>query len=537
MLSNLLDKIVKNNSQFLKYAFGGAVAFVVDVSLLYILTDVAGLWYLWSATFSFTVAAFVNYLFQRFWTFKSQERRVVRQFLTFLSLQLVGLFINNSMMYLTVEYLGVWYLVAKAFAALVVLIWNFWSSKVFVFNRQFIDSPPKIILAAEIFPPDIGGPATYTQRLAEYLSQRGYPLKVICYASLKKHKPRNKNNSSWLIKIDRQRPVLIKYFLYFIKLINISLGVDVIYAQGPIASALPALLASKILRKRLVVKVVGDYCWEQAQLIGATKKNIDDWQEVKEFSHPRNLINLKLRLLCWLQKLTVNNAYRVIVPSYYLKKIVSGWGVRPQRIEVVYNSAEFKQPPQLSSAEAKKEIDLQGDIIITGGRFTPWKGFDMLINIMPQLKKINPNFKLVIFGSGPQVNYLKQLVQKQHLTQDVILTGQLAHSELYKYFYAASIFVLNSGYEGLSHTILDAMYYHLPIIVSDKGGNSELIQDDYNGLVVPYNHKAAWITAIQRIWQDKKLRQRLSSNSLIKLEIFQFEYMAKATLSVLLSKP
>lgn len=529
-----LDKIVKNNTQFLKYAVGGTIAFVVDMGLLFILTDLAKLWYLWSATFSFIVAALVNYFFQRFWTFKSQERRVTRQFLTFLSLQGVGLFINNTMMYLTVEYLGVWYLIAKAFAALVVLIWNFWSSKVFVFNKKFIDPTPKIILAAEIFPPDIGGPATYTDRLAKYLLAQGYQLKIICYSSLSKNYHDHKIFARRLIRVNNQKPLLLKYFIYFIKLINVSLGVDVIYAQGPIASGVPALLVSKILRKRLVLKIVGDYCWEQAQLTGSTKKNIDDWQQEKEFRNLSKLVNFKLRLTDLLQRLTVRNAHQVIVPSYYLKKMVVGWGANPYCVKVIYNSVEFKQPPKLIISQAKKNIGLQGDIIITGGRFTPWKGFDMLITIMPELKKINSNFKLVIFGSGPQENYLRQLIKDYQLDGQVILTGQLKHTELYKYFYAASLFVLNSGYEGLSHTILDAMYYQLPIIVSNKGGNPELIQDDYNGLLVEYNHKQEWIEAIKRLWQDSKLRQRISFNPLIKLEVFKFEHMIKKTLAVLL---
>ncbi len=531
-----LDKIVKTNTQFLKYAFGGAVAFVVDMGLLYVLTDIAGLWYLWSATFSFVVAAIVNYLFQRFWTFKSQERRVARQFLIFLSLQIVGLFINNSMMYLTVEYLGIWYLVAKAFAALVVLIWNFWSSKKFAFNKKFVDSAPKIILAGEIFPPEIGGPATYTYRLAEYLLKQSYPLKIICYSNTPSREKIKQNLfKNKIIRVNQHLFLPVKYLVYFVKLLNISLGVDVIYAQGPVSSGLPALLVSKILRKRLVVKIVGDYCWEQAQLSGATRKDIDDWQSSKEFNHPHLLVNLKLRLLNLVQRVVVCGAHQLIVPSHYLKKIVVGWGASPYRVEVIYNSVELQEPPRLEMEEAKEAIGVKGDIIITGGRFTPWKGFDMLITIMPELLKINPHFKLVIFGSGPQAKQLKQLVKKLNLNECVVFVGQIKHHQLYKYFYAACLFVLNSGYEGLSHTILDAMYYQLPIIVSNKGGNPELIQDDYNGLLVDYNNKDSWIKAIKRIWQDKKTRQRLSSNPLIKLTIFKFEYMAKKTLQVLLS--
>ncbi len=529
-----LDKIVKNNTQFLKYAVGGAVAFVVDVSLLYILTEMAGLWYLWSATFSFIVAAMVNYLFQRFWTFKSQERRVARQFLTFLSLQAVGLFINSAMMYLTVEYLGLWYIIAKAFAALVVLIWNFWSSKEFVFNKKFIDSAPKIILAGETFPPDIGAAANYSDRLARYLLAQGYHLKILCYSpSVDKYRD-DKIYKGKVVRVNRRSALPLKYFTYFVKLINISLGVDIIYAQSPLIPGIASLVVSKLLRKRLVVKISGDYCWELAQLNNLTKKSIDDWQQAKEFGRLGKPFSLKLRLADIMQKLVARGAHQVIVPSFYLKKLITDWGVNPYNIKVVYNAVEFKPLRELPAAQAKKEIGISGDIILTGGKLYPWKGFAMLIEIMPRLKQINPNFSLVIFGEGPQRTRLNKLIQANDLSRTVHLVGQVGDDELYKYFSAASLFVLNSGYEGLSRTILEAMYYRLPIIVSDKGGNPELIQDDYNGLLVEYNNKQEWIKAVERIWRDTKLRRRFSRNPLIKLEIFKFAYMAKETLSALL---
>ena len=119
------------------------------------------------------------------------------------------------------------------------------------------------------------------------------------------------------------------------------------------------------------------------------------------------------------------------------------------------------------------------------------------------------------------------------LSQDVIMPGRVSHQDLFYYYLASSLFVLNSGYEGLSHLILDAMYYHLPIIVSDAGGNPELIQDDYNGCLVEYNNKEEWLKAITRVWQNKKIRDRFCASPLTKLDVFSFEHMIKDTVKVL----
>ena len=79
----------------------------------------------------------------------------------------------------------------------------------------------------------------------------------------------------------------------------------VIYAQGPVASGWPALLVSQLLHKKLVIKVVGDYCWEQAQLFHATQKKIDDWQKSPEFKAPQKSINLKLRIINYIEKTSI----------------------------------------------------------------------------------------------------------------------------------------------------------------------------------------------------------------------------------------
>lgn len=544
-------KLIKTNTQFFKYCVGGATAFVVDFSLLYIFTELIGIWYLWSATLSFIIAALVNYFIQRFWTFKSKEKKAVRQFLLFLSVQIVGLFINNTTLYVLVEYVGTlipvlggfalyliglkisWYLLAKGFASIIVLIWNFWASKMFVFNHKFINQKKSILIAGEIFPPDIGGPATYTHRLAKHLITAGYPVHILCYSTVMPAQA-DEEFGSHITRVSSFISLPYKYFLYFVKLFNLAFRAKVIYAQGPVASGWPALLVSKILRKRLVIKVVGDYCWEQAQLYGATRKTIDDWQKNPEFKAAKRSDNFKLRFINFIEKSSVRNADQIIVPSHYLKKLVTLWGVRPDRINVIYNSVEFSLEPQPTLKQAQEKIGLSGDILITGGRLVPWKGLSLFVKLMPQLKKINPAFKLVIFGSGIEAANLKRLITKYKLEHDIILVGRIPHQDLYLYYLSACMFVINSSYEGLSHIILDAMYYHLPIVASNAGGNPELIQDDYNGCLVEHDNFDEWLKAITRLWRDTKMRQRFSSNPIVKMDVFSFKHMIHRTIKVLI---
>lgn len=524
----IIKKLINKNSRFIRYCIGGGFAFLVDLSLLYILTEYVRLWYLYSATLSFVVTAMVNYTIQKYWTFKNSERKIGQQFLSFLIIQVIGLLLNNLTLYIFVEFVGLWYMLAKILAAGLVLIWNYWAGKKFVFKADAVD----IVLAGEIFPPEIGGPATYTYRLAEYFLAHHINFVVLYYSYLK-NKKNNGDLEKFLIRINGWLPIPIKYFIYFLRLFSRSIHAKVIYAQGPVASGWPALMVSKLLGKKLVVKVVGDYAWEQARLAHVTVSGIDGWQKKADMCSKNYFFKQKIKTLNNIERLVVRHATAVIVPSDYLKKIVLGWGADESNVKVIYNSVALKNLGTLSKAEAQEKIKIFGDLIITVARLLPWKGMEMLIKIMPELLKLNPKFKLLIAGRGPEEDRLKKIVEALKIKDKVFFLGNLRQEDLAMHYLASSIFLLNSGYEGLSHAILDAMYYNLPIIVSDIGGNPELIQDDYNGLLVEYNNASEWIKAIEKIWGNERLRLRLSANPLSKLDVFSFDSMMRETLKIL----
>jgi len=530
----LVRKLIKKYSRFLKYCVGGGTAFVVDFSLLFLLTEYAGIWYLRSATLSFLAAAAVNYSIQKWWTFKCKDSRLGRQFFKFTLLQIVGLGINNAIMYSLVEYAGFWYVLAKVIAAAVVLIWNFWASRKFVFNHNTdkMNIREKVIIAAEIFPPEIGGPSIYSMRLAKDLLKKGYDVRVICYSVLKpdEEEPELKGR---VIRISGTGSLPLKYSAYFIRLLFVSFGAKVIYAQGPVASGLPACLVKFILRVKCVIKVVGDYAWEQTMIYKATKKTIDQWQLAPDYRSKSGFTNFKLRLLRLIERFATRNAAAVIVPSLYLKKILTRWGVSPDKIKLVYNAYYGSKPEIISRQDACDKIGIKGDIILNIIRFVPWKGMDFLVDIFPEIKKINPNFKLVMVGSGPFQKKIDNKVKDRGLDQDIILTGRVDRVRVNDYYLAASMFVLNSSYEGLSHVILDAMYYNLPIVACNIGGNPELIEDAYNGVLVGYSDKQAWLSAIDKIWNNANFRQKICSNPVVKMDVFSFQYMIAETIKIL----
>jgi len=378
----------------------------------------------------------------------------------------------------------------------------------------------KIVIASGIYPPDIGGPAIYSQLIAREFSKQGIDVEVICYSNKEKGVGDKKEKFS-ITRIPRNYVKPSRYFLYFINLLRLSKNADVIYAQGPLSAGLPAMWVSRILKKKFVVKIVGDYAWEQGMNQWGAKELIEDFQKRK--------YHKGIEIIRDIQKKVVKNADKIIVPSEFLKKIVSGWGVNKSKIKIVYNSG-----PQIKGL--KKKIVLKGDIIVSAGRLEPWKGMDAIVEIMPELLKKNPNFKLIIIGRGPLEKKIKSQISNLKLKGKVKLIDRLSHDELMTYFGSSNMFVLNTGYEGLSHMILEALSMELPVITTNVCGNPEIVKNNYNGLLIEYNNKKQLKNAILKLWEDKKLQKKFIKNGKKTLDGFKLEKMLKNTLQILFNK-
>lgn len=381
----------------------------------------------------------------------------------------------------------------------------------------------KLLIASGIYPPDIGGPATYSRLIAGGFVKRNIDVSIVCYSD-KKEEAMDKNDGFKVIRTVRKRFFLFRYLAYFLNLFRLAKNCDVIYAQGPLGAGLPALVAAKILRKKFIIKIVGDYAWEQGVNQFGVKDLIEEFQNKKYDSKTERIRKI--------QKIVVKKADRVITPSEFLKKIVKGWRVQEDKIFVVYNAG-----PEIEKiAKTAPKTGLEGDILTSAARLEPWKGMVALVEIMPELLRENPNFRLFIVGDGPLTENLKSTIKNLNLEDKVVLVGRVSHDELMSYFKASKIFVLNTAYEGLPHITLEAMACGLPIVTTNVCGNPEVVEHNHNGLLVEYNNKKQLKNAILKIWKDQSLREKFIENGKEVLKKFTREEMISKTIKVLSDK-
>lgn len=379
-----------------------------------------------------------------------------------------------------------------------------------------------ILIASGIFEPEIGGPASYAKALSGKLAEN-FSVSIITYSSVIKFSDDKKENFR-IARIWRGIPKPFRHLLYFLKTFFWAKRANVVFALNAVSAGLPALLAAKIRGKKFIVRIAGDYAWEIVAGKGKTPFLFDDFQKSKRRG--------KASLLHKIQTFVCRKADAVIVPSSYLNEIVKGWGINESKIKTIYNGAVFK-PLVLSREEARTKIGIHGNILLSVGRLVPWKGFRMLIKIMPRLLEINQFFRLVIVGDGPDQKILESMVKNLGLERRVYLVGRKPHEELATYLAASDMFVLNTGYEGFSHQILEAMTAGIPIITTAMGGNKEVIRQGENGFMIKYQDEFNLIEAVKSLWQNPELREEFKKEGKKTVEHFSPEKMLEETVKIL----
>ena len=210
--------------------------------------------------------------------------------------------------------------------------------------------------------------------------------------------------------------------------------------------------------------------------------------------------------------------------------MVQGWGASEERTMVIFNAASSMRMER--AIEGSVRLGINGPLVLSVGRLVPWKGFLELIQLWPRvLSRLQA--KLVIVGDGPQRSLLETMIEKMHLQASCLLVGRKAAEELASYYKAADLFVLNSGYEGFAHTILEAQAYGVVVAASRAGGNPEIVEHEVSGLLFSYNAADEIVDCIVDLLQHRDKAGRLAAAALRNLKRFDPEVVFGQTLKLL----
>ncbi len=334
-----------------------------------------------------------------------------------------------------------------------------------------------ILLATGIYPPEPGGPATYTHDFAAALRKRGHEVLVLSYG--------NESSNDRLRFVSRRGGALIRYLRYAWHAFRLARHVDVVYVQGAVSEGLPATIGAKLAGRPLIMRIPGDYAWEMAQQRG--ERALLDEFLLRRHS---GMVGVYERIERW----TSRRAQRVIVPSRYLANVIKAWGVPEERIEIIWNAINPLSSTDGYTEERRRFGVEKQVVILTNVRAVPWKG---VAEFIAWWKMLPATHLLVVVGDGPELAAWRALAIERGLSDRVRFLGRLDRQTLARWYEASDAFVLHSGYEGWSHVLTEAALQGIPCFASEKGGNAET-RDLFPLLItlLPYQNQEAWVRAL-----------------------------------------
>jgi len=228
-------------------------------------------------------------------------------------------------------------------------------------------------------------------------------------------------------------------------------------------------------------------------------------------SHGGDLFALKGKGLQRLKRRIMDKSAALTVVSTAMKKTVVDMGVDPDKVEVIPMGVDLKSLFTPDPREQRKT-----DELLFVGRLVEKKGVHFLLEAMPAVLKKHPTTRLILAGSGPMEQELRQQAQRLHLSEKIDFLGMVSQTRLPELYRTATLaifpfIVAKSGdQEGFGLVQVEAMGCECPFIAGDLPAIHDIITHEENGLIFPSGNAQALADAIIKLLDDPELRGRLA---------------------------
>jgi glycosyltransferase involved in cell wall biosynthesis len=312
----------------------------------------------------------------------------------------------------------------------------------------------RILLTSPVLPPELGGPAIYSASLAAWLARRGHEVRLVAFA------PRDAFALEHGVEIHTVRRSFLphRYARLACRLERELRWADVAFSSDHLAA--PLARALRRTGKPGVLRVMIDAAWELASRFG--------WSALDPDAFRRGKRGLRGALVARAQRRWWRAFRCLIAPSDYLRAVIEEYGVEPRRIVRIDNPfhgdlAELAAAPALVRDPAT---------LLVVARLVEWKRVGAMLD---ELVRLPEPWRLCIVGDGPLRAALEARAMALGLALRVEFLGALESERVRAEMRRATVLALPSRYEGLSHTLLEAMALGLPVVATTVGGNRELL--------------------------------------------------------------
>ena len=319
----------------------------------------------------------------------------------------------------------------------------------------------RVLVTVGIFPPDIGGPATFVPKIAKYFQDElNYEIEIL---TLSDNKNSNINDDFSVKRIDRNLPIIYRWLKTIFTIYKLGKNKDLIFVNG---LGTETTIANIFLKKKIIRKIVGDPVWERAYSKAKISESFDEFQ-VKNYGFS---ISFQKKV----RSFSIKKSDIVVTPSQHLKNFILNLGFK-NKIEIINNGVFI--PEENTNIFTNDQIN-----ITIVSRLVSHKNIKKIIRAISDLN--DPLIYLNIIGDGPELNQLQKISLESNNKDNIIFHGKLNRDDINHIFLKSDIYIQASNYEGLPHSLLEAMSYGIPVLCTPVGECKEILGNEDRGYIL-----------------------------------------------------
>jgi glycosyltransferase involved in cell wall biosynthesis len=251
------------------------------------------------------------------------------------------------------------------------------------------------------------------------------------------------------------------------------------------------------------------------------------------------LFNNGQNMIDQIENLLIQEAWHNIVCSQYMQSLCHfSFDFPYDKMTIIPNGVRYKEfsidlTKEEKAKHHKKYANENENIIAYIGRLVPEKGVNILLGAVRFVLEKRPNTKFVVAGEGWHRNELENISRDLGISEKVLFTGYLPDEDFLAYFNVAEVLVVPSTYEPFGIVALEGMATKTPIIVSDVGGLSEIVDHRWTGMKVPADNSSVLADTIVELLENQSLSKNIVKNALEKLvHVYDWSIIADQTIKV-----